>query len=209
MAAPEIPAWLNTSKLSNFPLAAFFLIFFGTWFSEDGAMVASAILWNKGKLSWEVVYWGNVLGLTSGDILMYWLGYEIGFGLENPWVKRFIKPSLVEKGHKIFLKWGNWLVFIARFIPGLRVPAYSAAGLLRAPLGPVAAIIFLTAAFWVGVQMEIIQAAGNHLNPWEIFFLGLSALLLTHWVLSGFDNDGWKKRWQALKRVFRSGSANP
>jgi membrane protein DedA with SNARE-associated domain len=199
MASPEIPAWLNTSKLANFPLVAFFLIFFGTWFSEDGAMVASAILWKKGKLTWDVVYWGNVLGLTSGDLLMYWIGHEIGLGLERPWVKRFIKPALLEKGHAIFLRWGNWLVFIARFIPGLRVPAYSAAGLLRAPLGPVAAIIFLTAAFWVGVQMKLI----DHFSPWEIFVWGLGALLLIHWVLSGFENQGWKRRWDALSGLFR------
>lgn len=202
MASPEIPAWLNASKLSNYPLAAFLLIFFGTWFSEDGAMVASAILWKKGKLDWDIVYWGNVLGVSTGDILMYWIGYKISFGLERPWVRRFIKAEHVDRGRLFFMKWGNWLVFLARFIPGLRVPAYSAAGLLRAPLGPFSAIVVLTAVFWVGVQMKLIEAAGKHLSTWQIFWLGLGILALTHWVLKGFDDDGWSRRWQAVRRLF-------
>lgn len=201
MHPPEIPVWLNASKLANYPAAAFFLIFFGTWFSEDGAMLGSAFLWKQGKLGWEVVYWANALGVSTGDILLYYIGYEISFGLEKPWVRRFIKPTHIERGRAFFAKWGNWLTFVARFVPGLRLPGFTAAGLMRTPIAPFSAIVFLTALFWVGVQMKIVQAAGNHFSTWEIFAMGLAALLVTRWVLVGFENEGWKNRWIGLKKI--------
>jgi membrane protein DedA with SNARE-associated domain len=187
MPSPEIPAWLNTGKLPNYPVAAFFLIFFGTWFTEDGALVASAILWKKGRLSWELVYWANVLGVCVGDLLLYWIGLKISYGLERPWLSRFIKPATMEKARQVFSKWGNWLVFLARFIPGLRLPAYIGGGLLRSPRGPFSAIVILTALFWVGIQMKLVEAAGQHLSPWQIFWAGLAILAATQLVLKLFE----------------------
>lgn len=205
MASPEIPAWLNSSKLPNFPITAFFLIFFGTWFTEDGALLASALLWKKGKLGWELVYWANVLGVTAGDILLYYIGFELSKGLQTHWARRFISAELMEKGRTIFKKWGYWLVLLARCVPGLRIPAYAASGLLNIPLAPFSAIIFLSALFWVFFQMKLVEAAGNHFNAWQIACLALAVLALTQWTLKGFDEGGWRRRWNAVKRLFGLG----
>jgi membrane protein DedA with SNARE-associated domain len=203
MHPPEIPVWLNASKLANHPIAAFFIIFFGTWFSEDGAMLGSIYMWKQGKLAWPIIYWGNTLGVSVGDLLLYWVGFEISRGLEKPWVARFIKPSRLERGRAFFAKWGNWLTFMARFIPGLRVPGFSAAGLMRTPFAPFTAIVFLTAAFWIGIQMELADAVGNNLSGWQIFWLALALLILTYWVIKGFEDDNWRRRWIALRRLVR------
>lgn len=199
MPAPEIFEWVKPSVLARHPWIAFLLFFFATWFSQEGALLGSSFMWKQGKVDWWQVFWGNTLGMTSGDLLLYFIALKMSTGLEKPWLQRFIKPHHFERGRGFYQKWGNWLTFMARFIPGMHVPGYAAAGLMRAPFGPFATIVFLTAALYVGGFMTIARV----LSPWQIFWLCLLALLLTQWVLTGFEDDNWKKRGLALKRLFR------
>ena len=195
MPAPEIFEWVRPSVLAKHPFVAFLLFFFATWFTQEGTLFASAAWWKQGKVGWDVVFWGNVLGMTGGDMLIYLVGYRVSFGLEKPWVQRYVKPELIEKGHLFYAKWGNWLTFMSRFIPGMHVPGYLSAGLMNAPAGPQLTIIFLTAVLYVGGFMTVVRV----LTTWQIFWLCLLSLLLMQWMLTGFENGNWAKRWQALR----------
>ena len=197
MPAPEIFDWVRPSILAKHPFIAFLLFFFATWFSQEGTMIASLYWWKQGKVTWDIVFWGNVLGMTAGDLLLYLFGLKLSNGLEKPWIQRFIKPHHIAKGHMFFAKWGNWLTFMSRFVPGMHVPGYAAAGLMQAPFGPFASIVFLTSILYVGGFMTIARL----LTSWQLFWLCLLALLLTQWVLKGFEGQGWKKRWDGIKNI--------
>jgi membrane protein DedA with SNARE-associated domain len=180
MTSPEIPAWLNSSKLSQYPAVAFFLIFFGTWFTEDGTMLASAVLWKKGRLSGELVYWANVLGVSTADLLLYYLGFELSRGLEKPWVSRFLKPQTMDRARHFFRKWGNGFTLVARFVPLLRLPAFAGAGLMRQPFLPFGAIVVGSALAWTWAQMKLVM----DLNYWQLLILVLLLALLIQWLSS-------------------------
>jgi membrane protein DedA with SNARE-associated domain len=53
------------------------------------------------------------------------------------------------------------LVFAARFMPGTRLPVFTASGLVAAPFATVAGIIALTTPLWTGALFAIAWIAGE------------------------------------------------
>ena len=54
-----------------------------------------------------------------------------------------------------------WLVFAARFMPGFRLPLFTASGLVSAPALPVAASIAVTTPVWTAALFETARRAGS------------------------------------------------
>jgi membrane protein DedA with SNARE-associated domain len=84
-----------------------------------------------------------IAGATIGASLGYLLGWYGGTSVVNRLLGRF--PRLRKRyddSQKIFLKHGQWAVFAARFITGLRVFAGILAGAMRMPF-----LIFLLFSF--------------------------------------------------------------
>ena len=73
-------------------------------------------------------------GVIVGDSIIFWLGSAYGQKLTNGWFFRKILPA--ERLNLVKTKFhekGNKLIFIARFMPGLRAPIYFSAGTLHLP----------------------------------------------------------------------------
>jgi membrane protein DedA with SNARE-associated domain len=75
-----------------------------------------------------------VVGVLSGDVVLYWVGHHWGNHVLN-WgpVRRVLTPerarALAERYHRHGVK----LVFAARHVTGLRAPAFLMAGTVRIP----------------------------------------------------------------------------
>jgi membrane protein DedA with SNARE-associated domain len=84
-----------------------------------------------------------IAGATTGATLGYLLGWYGGPSVVNRVLGRF--PRLRKRyddAQRMFLKHGQWAVFAARFITGLRIFAGIVAGVLRMPF-----LIFLFFSF--------------------------------------------------------------
>ena len=183
---------------------SFFGIFFATWLAEDLTLIGSATLWAKGHLSGSLVLWANVLGISSGDLLLYGLGRAFGPDLPKvPWLGRFFKPKAVERGTRYFQDKGLKWVLIARFVPGLRLPTYVAAGIFKAPFWNCAGIIFVSGLFWVPLQMLAVRSLGRHFSPWQTAGVALIFFAVLAWFLQGFVHHEWRLRWIGLRRLGR------
>jgi membrane protein DedA with SNARE-associated domain len=195
--SPE--AW---SKLP--PILCFISIALATWVAEDLTLIASSSLWLRGDLSGALVLGANVVGIASGDLMLYFLGRRFGGALPRaPYIGRFFKPSNVEKGVRFFEKRGMNLVLVARFVPGLRLPTYTAAGIFRSPLGPTVGVIALSGLVWVPLQMIAVRSLGRHFSPWQTAVVALVFFAVLAWLLQGFVQHEWRLRWIGLKRWTR------
>ncbi len=136
-----------------------------TFVQEDAPTIGAALLAGAGKLNWRVAFVACFAGIWIGDALLYLLARGAGRPLlaTRP-AQRFVKAESLARGEAWFARRGTWALVASRFVPGLRLPTYLAAGFLRVSFpkfilvtgGAVlvwTAVLFL-AAHWLGEQAQ-------------------------------------------------------
>jgi membrane protein DedA with SNARE-associated domain len=121
---------------SNFGYAAVFGVLlacgFGIPIPEDITLVAGGIISGLGYTNVHVMLLVSFLGVILGDSIMFGLGRIFGNRiLKVRFVSRLITPQRYEMVQAQFEKYGNWVLFVARFMPGLRSPIFMTAGITR------------------------------------------------------------------------------
>ncbi|UOO93687.1 DedA family protein [Vitreoscilla stercoraria] len=171
---------------------------FGVPIPEDITLVAGGVMAGLGHAN---VHWMVVVGLVGvlvGDGLMFTAGKVFGTRiLRFRLIARIMTPERYLQVQEKFEKYGNWVLFVARFLPGLRTPIFISAGIS----GKVSYTRFLlmdgfaaliSVPIWVylgefGAENRDWLMAKVHQFQMVIFvLLGIGAvLLLSHW---------WRKR---------------
>ena len=121
------------------------------------------------QLSWLIIV--GTIAATVGDNFGYAVGYYGGRSLLERYQSLFrIQTATIERGEKLFERYGSATVLVARFIFGMRIIAGPMAGVLRMPWRRFAIFNFLGAALWVSV----ISAAGYFFGQhWQKLESGL------------------------------------
>ena len=74
----------------------------------------------------------SMAGVLAGDSVMFLLGRFFGQNiLENRIFKRLVTPERYKLVDEKFARYGSRVVFVARFMPGLRAPIFLTAGITR------------------------------------------------------------------------------
>lgn len=76
-----------------------------------------------------------IVAAMLGDCCMYGVGYHFGHGLirEHRWFSRLLNPRAERHMEQRIRQHGLKVLFITRFLVGVRTPVYVAAGVLRVP----------------------------------------------------------------------------
>jgi membrane protein DedA with SNARE-associated domain len=115
------------------------------------------------RLRWIVLV--ATIAATLGDNLGFALGYCGGRPLLVRYQALFrIQRRTLERGEKLFARYGAVTIFFARFVFGVRVIAGPMAGVLRMPWRKFMVFNFLGAALWVTVISTAGYLFGQH---WE------------------------------------------
>jgi membrane protein DedA with SNARE-associated domain len=144
--------------LSQHPLLLGLTLFFATFIVEDVATIAAGILVAQTGADPVAALIGVILGTAIGDLALYALGR---WGGETRMGRKLRARADVKRAEGWIAGRVLTLVFAARFAPGLRLPVYTASGLVAAPFVPVAAIIALTTPFWSGGLFAVAHFAGE------------------------------------------------
>jgi len=113
------------------------------------------------QLSWLIVV--GTIAATLGDNLGFVLGYYGGRPLLERYQSIFrIRPSTMERGERLFARYGAATVLIARFVFGMRILAGPMAGVLRMPWRKFLVYNFMGAALWVSVISGAGYLFGQH-----------------------------------------------
>lgn len=145
-------------SFSQQPLMLGLFLFAATFVAEDLATVAAGILVSQSGADPVAALSGVILGTAVGDLALYAFGRWGG----NTKPGRNLRARADVKRAESWLS-GRvlTLVFAARFLPGSRLPVYTASGLIAAPFFPVAAIIAVTTPFWTGTLFAVAHYAGE------------------------------------------------
>jgi membrane protein DedA with SNARE-associated domain len=130
---------------------------------ETILLLASFLAYSQDELqlSWIIVV--AIVAATVGDNLGFIAGYYGGRRLLDRYQNVFrIKSATLQKGERLFARYGAATVFFARFVFGMRVIAGPMAGVLRMPWKRFLIFNFLGAALWVSVISSAGYLFGRH-----------------------------------------------
>ena len=188
-------------------LAVFFVLIlcgFGIPIPEDVTLVAGGVISGLGYTDVHIMAVVGMAGVLAGDGIMFLLGRHYGDRLLRfkP-VARLLNPKRYAQVQQKFDRYGNRVLFVARFLPGLRSPMFLAAGMSR------------KISFWRWLAMDGLAAAlsvpvwvylgdfGAENKDWLLkqiprFQFGLYAVCLIGGAWLGWRM--WRKRRQLLAR---------
>lgn len=155
------PAWLKVVT-----------IIAGTFILEDVATVLSALATQAHQVSIPLALGALYVGVAVGDLGLYGLGAA---GWHWPALRRFLTLPGQDRTREWFLNNTVRIVAISRFVPGARLPLYTACGYFRVP-------------FWKFALTAVCATL-----VWTSFLFALS-LKVGHWLLQ--HQSGW--RWVGI-----------
>ena len=105
---------------------------FGVPIPEDITLVSGGVISGLGYTNVHIMLVVSLFGVLLGDSTMYWLGRIYGTKiLRFRPIRRFLTLERLRMVRSKFEQYGNRVLFVARFLPGLRAPIYIVAGITR------------------------------------------------------------------------------
>jgi membrane protein DedA with SNARE-associated domain len=105
---------------------------FGVPIPEDITLVAGGIIAGLGYTDVDMMFIVGMAGVLIGDGIMFSLGRLLGHRvMQIRPISRILTPQRFCAVQEKFTRYGNGVLFVARFLPGLRSPIFICAGMSR------------------------------------------------------------------------------
>ncbi|MDO4643800.1 MAG: DedA family protein [Cardiobacteriaceae bacterium] len=99
---------------------------------EDITLVTAGIISALSDKDVHLMFVVSYLGVLMGDWVMYLIGWKFGPHLRRTrWFSKILTPERMIQTEALFHRYGNRVIFVARFLPGLRAPIYVMTGISR------------------------------------------------------------------------------
>lgn len=102
---------------------------------EEFLVIGAGIASHNGLFEPVAALLTCIAAAVLGDCFMYGVGYHFGHGLirEHRWFSRLLNPRAERQMEQRLRQHGLKVLFVTRFLIGVRTPVYVAAGVLRVP----------------------------------------------------------------------------
>lgn len=105
---------------------------FGVPVPEDVTLVTGGVIAGLGYADVNTMFLVGMAGVLIGDGMVFTLGRFQGERvMRAPGFRRVLTPERFASAQGAFTKYGHWVMFVARFLPGLRTPVFFTAGMTR------------------------------------------------------------------------------
>ena len=184
---------------------------------EEIPILTSGVLAQMGHMRPWPALAALMIGVMLGDSAMFLLGKRWGGHLfEHKLARKLLTRERQEKIVVYFAKYGALVIFIARFLPGLRAPLFLTAGSMRVrfltffSMDGLAALLSVPLSFWVAYyftnRLKEVLELSHQMLYWGLG--GVIVLLLLGHVVW----DRWKaarKKQLAAMAIADSAAAAP
>lgn len=111
-------------------------------------------------------FWGALVAATVGSVIGSLLSYVIGVYGGRPFLHAWGKYFLLNQHHldvteQFFARYGEWTVFISRFIPVVRHLISIPAGIAEMPLGKFVLYTTIGAGMWNAILLYVGMVLGR------------------------------------------------
>lgn len=166
-------------------LAALLLCGAGLPLPEDITLVAGGVISGLGYTNVHFMCIVALFGVLAGDMTMFLIGHLLRSRVGQwPPMRRFLVSKRFNGVQKKFDKYGNRLLFIARFLPGARTAVFITAGLTHR-VSVVRFLLFDGAAALISVPVWVyLGYVGADNREWLVTWVrrgetGIWAILIT------------------------------
>ena len=139
------------------PFVALLICGLGLPMPEDIILVAAGFLSGKNGTPVFPVIVVTYLGIILGDTLIFIVGQRLGTRfLKSKVGRKVLTEARLQKAKDAFHKYGIWVNFFGRFLPGVRTAIFFTGGSLKYPfhkfflMDGIAALISAPAFVWLG-----------------------------------------------------------
>ncbi len=196
----DLFAWTK-DLISNL---GYFGVFLGTFLESlfppipsEVIMGFAGFLVSEGRFNFWLVILAAVLGNMASATLIWWVGRRFGRQALIRWGKYIGVSSVeIEKGEKLFQRYGYRMVFIFQMIPLARSWIAFPAGILKTKYPIFILVNTLGASIWLTMLCYLGVTAGQNwdqisdwIKPFERVILILLGLLLLYWIYSIIRNS--------------------
>lgn len=158
---------------------------------EDFMLLAAGVLVHRGEVSYPGALAACAVGVMIGDTFIFLLARRLGpTALERRPLNLLVTPARRERIERMFEKYGNVIVFMARHMAGLRAPTFAMAGMHNMPLTKfwlwdglglcVSAPVVIGIGYWVG---ENIERALGYLKRFELVIVGAILVAIVSFIV--------------------------
>jgi len=166
------------------PILQSFFAAIGTFVWEDPTSVGCGLLVADGRMAFLTAWVGLTVGIALGDLGLYALGRFFGSQVIR-W--GFVSDSSLVECRQRFGEGLFRVVLLSRFVPGMRLPTYTGAGVLRADLGTFLLIVVLASVVWTTALLSVTATLGAAALPllgslrWPVFVGVLGSVAVYQW----------------------------
>ena len=174
----DLPALLVL--VADQPIVLAMTLFAATFIAEDLATIAAGMLVTRTGADPVAALSAVILGTAVGDLALFALGR---WGAQTRFGQRLCARADVRRAEHWVAGRALALIFAARFMPGFRLPVFTASGMAGTPILPVSLIVAITTPVWTGALFEVARRAGeaagsNFVTTALPIGLGLAAVAL-------------------------------
>jgi len=136
--------------------------------SEEIPIVLAGVWSCQGHLNPWIALVACVVGVFLGDIIIYSIGRHFGRGLlrRHHWWAAYMTPERESRVEGMIHRHGLKVLFVARFLPGIRAPIYVTVGILRMPFLRYLAMDMVCVAIVVGTFFGLSYMFGKVIADW-------------------------------------------
>ncbi|MBI1392008.1 MAG: hypothetical protein GC152_04625 [Alphaproteobacteria bacterium] len=132
-------------------------IFLLPFIQEDVAVVAAATASLTDAGPTTILFAAILAGLTVSDIWKYWVGF---FARRHKWAHRFAEKKGVSVAGDLVRNELAKTLYVARFVPGTRIPTYVACGFFKIPYARFCGLVVVTALTYVSISFALFHTVG-------------------------------------------------
>jgi membrane protein DedA with SNARE-associated domain len=132
---------------------------------EDVPLLSGGFMVHKGLARLEFMIPVALAGVLGGDCILFFLGRKFGHHIvEHRLLRRVVNPPRLLKAEQLFQQHGIKIIFVGRFLPGLRSMIFMAAGVLRVPFSAFIAVNGLAACVSVPTLIVLGRFFGHNMD---------------------------------------------
>lgn len=150
-------------------------IFLLPFVQEDVAVIAAATASLTGMEPTFLIFVAILAGLTASDIWKYWLGYA---ARSRQWAHKFAERKGVSVAGDLVRDELGKTLYVARFVPGTRIPTYIACGFFIVPYIKFVGLVILTAFTYVAISFALFHTVGAVAGEQAKFWLPVIAVVI-------------------------------
>jgi membrane protein DedA with SNARE-associated domain len=147
----------------------------------------------RGQMQFVPLVAAGTFGTVVGNYFWYWIGRRVGYERFRPFVERHgrwltMTWDDVERLHRFFLRRGQWVIFVFRFMPAFRTIISLPAGMTAMPLWKFLLWTAGGSAIWNTILAGAGLLLGSRFRELDRF-VGPAAVAMTVAIVIGY---GWR-----------------